>query len=172
MRIEVIAIVSCAAAPLLSSAAEPGPSYADPVAYCAAVGTIDHPDARYTGEAVPDWMARSLIQATGASPTAPLSVFRHAEWRCAEGRVMACSYGANIPCDQKADTRRRPSQGSRAFCAEHPGAGVIPAYATGHATIYEWRCKGIEPVIARQVLQVDAQGYPAPFWHDVGSLGH
>jgi hypothetical protein len=32
---------------------------------------------------------------------------------------------------------------------------------------YLWRCSGSEPVAARQVLQVDRDGYPAAFWHAV-----
>src|ERR1700730_17898790 len=32
-------------------------SFTDPVPYCQAVGTIDSPDARYTGLKLPDWMA-------------------------------------------------------------------------------------------------------------------
>lgn len=30
----------------------------DPVAYCQAAGTIDAPDAKYKGPAVPDWMVK------------------------------------------------------------------------------------------------------------------
>jgi hypothetical protein len=159
----------CAVAPSVCMAA--GATYADPAAYCAALGTIDSPDKRYTGEPIPDWIARALMRATGAPRDAPISVFKHAEWRCADGRVMACSYGANIPCDQKADASRVPSSGARAFCAQNPGAGVVPAFAAGHATVYEWRCDGTRAVSARQVLHVDPQGYAAEFWHAIGSKG-
>ncbi len=34
----------------------------DPFAYCAAVGTIDVPDARYVGERVPDPVVRGMIR--------------------------------------------------------------------------------------------------------------
>src|SRR5215213_4012987 len=37
-----------------------GETYSDPFAYCAAVGTLDEPDARYTGEAVPDVIAEGI----------------------------------------------------------------------------------------------------------------
>jgi hypothetical protein len=142
-------------------------AWTDPVAYCRAVRTIDKPDTQYTGPAVPDWMARALMRAVHAPPSAPLSVFRHAAWRCADGAVLACSYGANIPCDQKADASHTAPVGAKRFCAENHTADVVPAYATGHATIFEWRCAGGEPVIARQVLQVDPTGYPAAFWYHV-----
>src|SRR5690349_24746869 len=97
-------------------------TYTDPAAYCAVVGTIDRPDSRYTGEKVPDWLAEALKRATGAPADAPLAVFKRAAWRCAGGGVMACSYGANIPCDEKADTRRTPSDGAVNFCRSQPGA--------------------------------------------------
>lgn len=35
-------------------------TYTNPFAYCAAVGNIDVPDARYTGEKVPMVIARGL----------------------------------------------------------------------------------------------------------------
>jgi hypothetical protein len=42
---------------------------------------------------------------------------------------------------------------------------VVPAYAAGRATVFEWRCAGGEPVIARQVLDVDPTGYASAYWH-------
>jgi hypothetical protein len=142
-------------------------TYTDPALYCAAVGTIDKPDARYAGEAVPDWIARALMRATDAPAGADPAFFKHAAWRCDHGRVLACGYGANIPCDAKADTSRVPGPGANEFCRENPGADVVPAVATGHATIYAWRCAGQRPAIARQVLKVDRRGFPAAFWHVV-----
>jgi hypothetical protein len=95
-------------------------TYDDPAPYCAAVGTIDKPDARYTGEAVPDWIARALMRATDAPAGADPAFFKHAAWRCDHGRVLACGYGANIPCDAKADTSRVPGPGANEFCRENP----------------------------------------------------
>jgi hypothetical protein len=151
--------------PFAARAADMG--WKDPATYCQAVGTIDAPDARYIGPAVPDWIARALLRAAHASADAPMSFFRHAKWRCVDGGVLACSYGANIPCDEKADASRAPSAGAKRYCAERPKAGVVPAYATGRATVFEWRCAGGDPVIARQVLDVDPTGYPSAFWHRV-----
>lgn len=142
-------------------------SFDDPVPYCDAVGTIDRPDARYRGPAVPDWLAEALRRATGGAPTAPLEFFKQARWRCANGDVLACSYGANIPCGEKADPRRAPSAGARGFCGDNPGAAVVPAYATGRATVFEWRCEGRTPAVVRQVTKVDDEGYPAIYWYRV-----
>ena len=145
-------------------------TFDDPARYCAGVGTIDRPDARYTGDAVPDWIAHALMRATNAPADAPLAPFKRAVWRCDHGRVLACSYGANIPCDKKADTSRKPGLGARAFCRDNPGADVVPAVATGHATIYQWRCQGARPVIARQALQVGRRGFPSAFWRIVSPV--
>lgn len=142
-------------------------SYDDPARYCAAVSTIDRPDARYAGEPVPDWIARALMEATDAPPASQPAFFKHAVWRCDRGKVLACSHGANIPCDDKADISRKPGVGAREFCRENPGAAVVPAVATGRATVFAWRCQGRRPVIARQVLKVDRRGFPAAFWHVV-----
>lgn len=153
--------------PVVLAADAPAATYADPAPYCASVRTLDKPDARYTGPAVPDWVGRALKKATHASADAPLELFKHAEWRCADGHVLACAYGANIPCDSKADTSRKPARGAEEFCREQPEAAVVPAMATGHATVYAWRCRAGRPEIARQVLKVDRQGFAASFWHRV-----
>jgi hypothetical protein len=44
---------------------------------------------------------------------------------------------------------------------------VVPAYAAGRATIFEWRCAAGDAVIARQVLDVDAAGFPSAYWYRV-----
>jgi len=160
-----IAVVALAA--LFAAGPARAATYDDPAAYCAAVGTIDKPDARYTGEAVPEWIARALMGATNAPADSSAAFFKHATWRCDRGRVLACSYGANIPCEAKADIGRAPGPGAKEFCRENPGADAVPAVATGHATIFAWRCNGKRPAIARQVLKVDRRGFPTEFWHVV-----
>jgi hypothetical protein len=35
-----------------------------------------------------------------------------AEWHCVDGAVLACSYGANLPCGSKADIETTPGQGA------------------------------------------------------------
>jgi len=152
---------------ILAVPAEAVAGYHDPAAYCRAVGTIDAPDARYTGEKVPEWVARALMRATGAPASSNPAYFKNAAWRCEQGHVLACSYGANIPCNAKADARRKPTAAAVEFCRENPGADPIPAVATGRATVYAWRCAGRRPVIARQVLELDRRGFAAPFWHVV-----
>jgi hypothetical protein len=38
---------------------------------------------------------------------------------------------------------------------------------TGRATVFEWRCDGGTPAIARQVAQADAEGYLAGIWYEI-----
>jgi hypothetical protein len=76
--------------------------FVDPFAYCAAVGSIGTPDARYTGPAMPDAVARGLKAALALpadAPSAPL--VRSSIWRCMNGKVYACTVGANLPCAER-----------------------------------------------------------------------
>jgi len=141
-------------------------SFDDPFAYCAAAKTADAPDARYHGPAVPDSIARGLQRAIGAPP-GPLAPFEHSSWRCMDGKVYACTVGANLPCQSKADASRTPGPGLVTFCTEQPQADVIPAYVTGRETIYTWRCQRGVPTIERQVAHADARGFIADIWYEI-----
>lgn len=143
-------------------------SYSDPAAYCAAVGTIDTPDARYTGAKVPDAVAQSIKQASGAATDAPLNMFvSGSAWRCVNGKVYGCFVGANIPCNAKANIDKTPTADETEFCKANTNADVIPAVVTGRETVYEWRCTNGAPAIVRQVLTPDAQGFISSFWYEL-----
>ncbi|GMU39933.1 MAG: hypothetical protein AMXMBFR23_07990 [Chloroflexota bacterium] len=147
-------------------------AFADPFAYCAAVRDIDAPDTRYTGDPLPPVIIEGIRTATGASADAPLEFFeRGTSWRCMDGAVYACTVGANLPCEAKADTSDTPSAAMAAFCAENAGAEVIPAAVTGRETVYAWRCEGETPSIERQVMQVDARGFLADIWYRLDAPG-
>ncbi len=142
-------------------------AYTDPFAYCAALGTIDAPDARYTGEAVPEVVIRGFIRAAElAAGDEALEMFRQTTiWRCMNGQVYACNYGANLPCDSKADTSAEPTREMKDFCAQNPGADAIPMSVTGHAVIYSWGCQGDTPEIRAQIDQADEAGYLSRIWY-------
>jgi hypothetical protein len=53
-------LVVAAQAPLEAGVALTEGHFDDPFAYCAAVGTIEAPDVRYTGPAMPESLARGL----------------------------------------------------------------------------------------------------------------
>jgi hypothetical protein len=143
-------------------------TYSDPFAYCAVVGTIDEPDARYTGEAVPDVIAEGIRAAFNAEDV-DLEVYRRGTvWRCMDSQVHACNVGANIPCLGKADESRDPSQPIIDYCQENPSADFIPAVVTGRETIYEWGCDDDgQPVIVDQYTEVDSRGFLQFAWHQL-----
>jgi len=90
---------------------------------------------------------------------------RNAAVRCVGRKLMACVAGANLNCG-KADARRSLS-GATAWCGANPNSSFIPMYATGHATIYEWRCVGGEAVPGSQTVTVDRQGFAAGNWREI-----
>jgi hypothetical protein len=137
--------------------------FGDPVVYCAAVGNIDAPDERWDGPPVPPSVAEALSTQLGVPPIEPDRV----AWRCMGGRVYACTVGANIPCDARADTGEEPTEGMVNFCEEQPGAEVIPAYAAGRETVYAWRCNGPEPAISAQLFTPDPRGFDPNVWYQV-----
>jgi hypothetical protein len=131
------------------------------------VGTIDAPDARYTGAKVPDAIIEGFKQAAGLqASTEPSDIFKQATtWRCMDGKVYACNFGANLPCDSKADTNSVPTQPMAEYCTANPGSDFIPMSVTGHATIYSWRCVQDKPQVNEQIAKVDARGYLAQIWY-------
>ncbi len=141
--------------------------FADPFAYCAAVGTVDTPDARYAGPKVPDQIINGYKQAAALqASTEPLEMFQKLTiWRCMGGKVYACNFGANLPCDSKANTSKTPTPAMLDFCKATPNSDFIPMAATGHDTIYSWRCVNDQPQVLQQIGQVDAQGYLAQIWY-------
>jgi hypothetical protein len=145
-----------------------GPTWSDPFAYCAAVRVVDAPDVRYTGAPMPDAIAAGLRRAIGAPADAPLELFsRGASRRCMDGKVYACTVGANLPCQERADTRRDPGQAMAEFCRQDPAADVVPAYVTGRRTVYQWRCAGGTPEIVRQVATPDTRGFLSNIWYEI-----
>lgn len=158
------ATVSASAAPAATTAE----SFDDPFTYCAAVDTIDQPDARYTGEKTPEDLVEKLMQATGASADAPVDVFSQGTfWRCMDKKVYACFVGANLPCESKANTSQEPTAEMNDYCAANPATDSVPAAVTGHDTIYSWACENGKAVTDQQVFHVDERGYIQEIWHEL-----
>ncbi|MFA7248465.1 MAG: hypothetical protein WC273_02425 [Dehalococcoidia bacterium] len=151
-------------APATRATATPSAA-ATPWDYCAAIGTIDRPDARYLGDGTREVIQDALAVAERlpqrfADPAARRVAI---PWRCMGGAVWACDPGANLPCGP-ANTSRDPDEGMRTYCTEHPD-GVLPAYVTGHDTLYAWSCRGGQAVIDGQPFHVDERGFVAEFWY-------
>jgi len=143
-------------------------TFTDPFAYCASVGNLDAPDARWTGAKMPDAVIAGLIKAANISPNMPRDQLANSSfWRCMNGKVYACTVGANLPCQEKADTNKTPAAALNDFCKANPSASVIPAAVTGRATVYEWKCVSGKPEIAKELFKPDARGFIADFWYEI-----
>jgi hypothetical protein len=147
--------------------------FRDPFVYCAAVGTTDAAGDRYIGPKMAAAIEEGLKTAMAMPADAPTqSLTANSLWRCMNGRVYACTVGANLPCSEKADTARQPSAAVVEFCQRNPGAEVIPMAVTGRATVFEWKCESNIPAIVRQFTEPDAQGYLANIWYQIEPPAH
>jgi hypothetical protein len=135
----------------------------DPFAYCSAVGDIDAPVGG--ASPIPAALIPYLASALGLPPASPVTPERY-YWRCMSGAVYVCATGANIPCGVKAD-RSKHSVGAQNYCRENRDAAFVPASATGHATLYEWKCSAGNAVRGKSAAKIDRRGYRADFWHRV-----
>jgi hypothetical protein len=83
-------------------------------------------------------------------------------FRCMNGLVFICNYGANIPCGGRPDTRRRMPEVDR-YCRQNPNDEIVPMAVTGHSTIYGWACERGKPRITYEG-QLDQRGFYVPIW--------
>jgi hypothetical protein len=159
-----------AGAPAVPTAASDRSRFCDPFVYCAAIGTTDAPDERYTGPPVPEAIVKELRKKVDIADNAPdYWVAAGTVWRCMDGRVWACFVGANLPCSERADSSSAPKPRMEAFCKTNPEADSIPAAVTGRATIYDWRCADGSPSIVTQRFTPDAGGFLSDFWHELST---
>jgi hypothetical protein len=116
--------------------------------------------------ATPQQVPANLLPAVAQAFHADVAAIRAAAYvRCVGPTLMACYVGANLVCG-KADTRRT-LPGATAWCRAHPGSTFIPMAATGHATIYDWTCKGRRAVAGKPIVTVDPRGYIAGNWKKI-----
>ena len=142
-------------------------TYDDPFAYCSAMGTIDTPDARYTGPQISDAIINGYKTAAGLEvSTEPIEMLRKTTiWRCMDKQVYACNFGANLPCSSKANIDRTPSSAMGDYCKATPNSDFIPMSVTGHETIYSWHCVKDAPEVLDQIANVDPAGYLSNIWY-------
>jgi hypothetical protein len=118
------------------------------------------------GREIPRKVPAALAPAVAKTLSIDADQVRDASYvRCVGAKTMVCTVGANLSCG-KAE-RRRSLPGASAFCRQSPGSDVVPMAATGHDTIYEWRCVGARAVAGKIVSPVDAQGYIAENWREL-----
>jgi hypothetical protein len=85
--------------------------------------------------------------------------------RCMDGRLSACFTGANLPCEKMSTAR--DNKGAWAFCQTNPYAPFVPAFATGHDSIYSYRCAAGRAEINGTTFPLDARGFAATLWTPV-----
>ena len=146
---------------LLLAATQGAWGQTSPVEYCQQIRTDD------TLRTVPPSLVSAVARLFQLEAMPLAQVERSTYFRCADGQVFVCTVGANLACG-KADTRR-DLPGVRAWCVEHAGSQNVPAYVTGHATFYLWRCDGPRPVASRSALSIDPRGFISQNWKRVDS---
>jgi hypothetical protein len=150
-----------------SPGATPAPE--GPFAFCARVGTDDREGQ--SGGPVNDAAVAALapyLHEALRLPRDALLTPNEIVWRCMNGKVYACARGANIPCDSKAD-RSNTNPGAANYCRENPNASDVPAYATGHNTLYAWKCVSGRAERGKPVGTLDRRGFRTDFWYRIES---
>jgi hypothetical protein len=128
----------------------------NPRAYCARVGTDDQV------RAAPAALAgdiRRLFHVDGRFAV------RSSYYRCADGAVLVCWVGANLPCGKANTAKELPA--ATQWCATHRNSDFIPMVVTGHDTLYSWRCAGGKAEAGAPVGPLDARGFFAEYWKKV-----
>lgn len=143
-------------------------SYGNPFDYCKEVKNADTPGSEYTGPKVPDSISSQLRKDMGVSDSMPAEMFDDGTyWRCMDSEVYACNIGANLPCQEKANVSKEPNDGMLNYCGENPDADLIPMYASGRTTVYEWKCDNGTPEIVKQIAETDKAGYIKDIWYKI-----
>jgi hypothetical protein len=143
--------------PLPAHAAESGPA-----AQCVRVGNDD--TIRGYDPALQAGLRRAYARLFPQAHTPPddRAFQAQAHVRCMDGRLLACFTGANLPCGRMNASRDNP--GATAFCKADPQADVVPAFATGHDTVYAYRCVDGRPRVTGNTFQLDSRGFAASLW--------
>ncbi|MBU6419578.1 MAG: hypothetical protein KGQ79_07605 [Proteobacteria bacterium] len=86
--------------------------------------------------------------------------------RCMGGKVYACFIGANLPCGKANKARNLPA--ATDWCENNPNADFVPAYISGHDSVYAWRCRFGLPVHVGPPAVLDQRGFFKCYWKNLG----
>jgi DNA-binding CsgD family transcriptional regulator len=147
-------------------------TFDNPFDYCRAAGNVDQPDPGFVSPGQTPEMVRAIADAEAMPPDAE---FRRLPptltWRCMEGQVYVCSFGANIQCNAKANLEANPTPAMTQWCQTQPSnlpsgmPAFLPKAVTGRTTVYTWQCLEGRAVPWDEPTAVDARGYMKPFWY-------
>jgi hypothetical protein len=85
-----------------------------------------------------------------------------AKFRCMNGKAHVCFAGANLPCG-KLNTSRE-NEGAENFCRSDPEADFVPMAATGHDSVYSYRCHDGKAEVLRATYELDERGFAKSLW--------
>ncbi|TPN75973.1 hypothetical protein FJ987_22915 [Mesorhizobium sp. CU2] len=88
-----------------------------------------------------------------------------ANYRCMDGKLLACFVGANLPCAKMNAARDNP--GADEFCKTNANADSVPAFATGHDAVYAYKCEGGKAVVSGTNWLLDKRGFATKLWVEV-----
>ena len=145
--------------PIVAPAAHAQTSAEKPVQFCRRVGTDD------TLRPIPDSLVPAAQKLFGLQNMSRGDIQGQTQFRCANGRVLVCTIGANLPCTKANTSRNNP--GATDFCRDNPQSDSVPAAATGHDTIYNWRCVNGKAQSGGPVEKVDDRGFFRRYWKPV-----
>lgn len=124
---------------------------------CAKMGNDD--TVRPYSTAMHDAFANAFTDSKGPPVDADLKT---GVYRCMDARLVACLVGANLPCF-KMDTARH-NTGADAFCQNNKDNDAVPLVASGHASIYAYKCVGTRAEIADTMYKLDERGFARDLW--------
>ncbi len=128
---------------------------ASPAATCARVGTDDA--LRPLAPA----LVGPAIQAFGYTGMTAAEVEHMTVFRCMDGAVLMCSWGANLACGKAETSPTLPAASN--WCEGNQNSSFTPAYITGHDSIYRWSCHDGDAV-ATDPAPLDARGFFQSTW--------
>ncbi|HEX2940859.1 MAG TPA: hypothetical protein VHO91_07410 [Rhodopila sp.] len=143
------------------SLASPGAVAGNLAAQCAAAGNDD--TVRPYDPSLRDALRTSFQRQFPQAPTDARTIAAQTHIRCMDGRLYVCFTGANLPCGKM--NTAPTNKGADAFCRSNPNAPVVPAFAAGHDSIHEYRCRsGKAEVTGRTLFDLDARGFAKRLW--------
>ena len=83
-------------------------------------------------------------------------------FRCANRRVLLCTFGANLPCAKANSDRDLP--GAETWCRDHPIADFVPEFAFPRGNILQLGLCRPQAQGPRPIEKIDPGGFVARYW--------
>jgi hypothetical protein len=148
-------LAACAALALASLVPLAAARAASPRAICASLGTDD------ALRPLPPSLVRAARQAFGYTGMTAAEVEHMTVFRCMDEAVLLCSWGANLACGKAETSPSLPAAAD--WCVGNRDASSIPAYVTGHDSVFQWSCHD-GAAIPSHPAPLDARGFFQSNW--------